>query len=65
MNQVLIFSTAPLGSGDADRWYFAPTQAGGAIIESDGVNPIYTFIVDQLNSKDNTGEATVTFTPIP
>jgi hypothetical protein len=64
LDQIMIFSTTPLNSDDSEKWYFAPVKSQGTYVRSDGSNPIYVFVVDQVNSYDNTGAAIVTFTEV-
>jgi hypothetical protein len=64
LRQVFLFSTAPLTTGDSYSWYFAVGSGGGngITIQLTMGNPIYVFLVDQVDSTDNTGTASVTFT---
>jgi len=64
LRQVFLFSTAPLTTGDSYKWYFAVGSGSGSgiTIKLSANKPIYVFIVDQVDSADNTGTASVTFT---
>lgn len=64
LRQAFLFSTAPLTTGDSYKWYFAVGSGSGSgiTIKLTANNPIYVFIVDQVDSTDNTGTASVTFT---
>lgn len=64
LQQIFVFGTAPLTTGNPQGWYFVVDQGQEVLIESDGINPTYVFLVDQVDIADNTGAATVVFTPI-
>lgn len=64
LNQVLLFNTAPLVSGDYYRWFYTANTAEGITMNVTAGQPIYAFIVDQVTSSDNTGSMTLTFTPV-
>lgn len=64
LNQVFLFNTAPLQSGDYYRWFYVANTAEGITMNVTAGQPIYAFIVDQVTSSDNTGAMTVTFTPV-
>ncbi|AXT47753.1 hypothetical protein [Chromobacterium rhizoryzae] len=62
--QVILFNCAPLNTGEYEKWFYTPNTTEGCIINAEENQPIYAFIVDQVNSQDNGGSAIVTFTPI-
>ncbi|QOZ84239.1 MULTISPECIES: hypothetical protein [Chromobacterium] len=62
--QAILFNCAPLNTGDYEKWFYVLNTTEGCIIKAEENQPVYAFIVDQVNSADNTGSATVTFTPI-
>ena len=64
LHQVLIFNTAPLNTGDSEKWYFSVSNKQGITVTGKAGKPIYVFLVDQVSSTDNTGSATVTFTKL-
>lgn len=64
LHQVFLFSTFPLDTGDAERWYFSMSNKQGITLTGKKNKPIYIFLVDQISSVDNTGEAVVTFTKL-
>ncbi|HAA16348.1 MAG TPA: hypothetical protein DCE41_33455 [Cytophagales bacterium] len=64
LKQVFLFSGSPATTEEFNQWYFLLTEGGEVVFYSDGEKPIYTFAVDKVSSADNTGEATVTFTPL-
>lgn len=64
LNQVILFNTAPLTSGDYYRWFYLVNTVEGIVMNVQANEPIYAFIVDQVTSADNTGSMTVTFTPL-
>ncbi|AZC63951.1 hypothetical protein [Pseudomonas chlororaphis] len=64
IQQVILFSTTPLKDGNYEKWFYTVNTSEGTVIKVDGDYPVYVFIVDQLNVRDNSGSATVTFTPV-
>jgi hypothetical protein len=64
LQQVYLFATYPLTSGESEQWFFTISDSVGITITADGINPIYAFIVDQVTTADNTGSVTITFTPL-
>ncbi|MGA8134245.1 hypothetical protein HX870_10100 [Pseudomonas gingeri] len=64
IQQVILFNTTPLKDGNYEKWFYTVNTSEGAVIKVDGDYPVYVFIVDQIQVSDNSGSATVTFTPI-
>ena len=64
LSQALIFNTAPLATGNSYMWYLVVSNGNGATAQLTANNPVYVFLVDQVDSTDNTGSAIVTFTPL-
>jgi hypothetical protein len=64
IQQVILFNTTPLKDGEYEKWFYTVNTSEGTVIKVDGDYPVYVFIVDQLSVSDNSGSATVTFTPI-
>lgn len=65
LDQVILFNCAPLKSGNADGWYNVVNGSQAIQIEAEDGEPIYVALLDQVNTTDNTGSVTVTFTPLP
>jgi hypothetical protein len=65
LDQVVIFNCAPLNTQHSEKWYFVVNTSEGIQITAEENRPIYAVILDQLNSDDNTGSLTVSFTPLP
>jgi len=64
VDQVILFNNAPLATHNSVKWYsVVDTQEGIQITVQEDM-PIYVVLLDQVNSNDNSGEATVTFTKI-
>jgi hypothetical protein len=64
LNQAFVFNTAPLDTADSDKWNFVISVKQGVTVTGKKGKPIYVFLVDQVNSLDNMGTATITFTKI-
>ncbi len=64
LDQAFLFNTAPLETGDTEKWNFIINVKQGITVTGKEGKPIYAFLVDQINSSDNTGNATVKFTKI-
>jgi hypothetical protein len=65
VNQVIIFNTSPVTTGDYIRWYYLVNTVEGIVMNYDGTGSVYVFIVDHINVKDNTGSVKINFSPIP
>lgn len=64
IQQVILFNPTPHKDGSCEKWYYTISTSEGTTIEVDGTRPVYVFIVDHYNVRDNSGNATVTFTPV-
>jgi hypothetical protein len=62
LSQAMIFNTAPLETGNSYMWYLVVSNGSGATAQLTQGCPVYVFLVDQVDSTDNTGTASVTFT---
>lgn len=65
LNQALIFNTAPLVNNQNEKWYHAIETTQGVVIHALKDYPVYALLLDQVDSRDNGGSATITFTKIP
>lgn len=64
LNQAFIFNTAPLANGNSSGWFLTVANQQGVTVQGSKGNPFYVFLVDQVTSGDNTGQADVTFTQL-
>lgn len=62
LSQAFIFNTAPLATGNSYMWYLVVSNGNGVTAQLTAGNPVYVFLIDQVDSTDNTGTASVTFT---
>ena len=60
-NQVVLFSTDPINSGKDSKWYFTISTETGITISTQEGCTVYVLLLDQLDTADNEGEATITF----
>ena len=59
LNQVLLFSCAPLTTNNSERWYFFVNTSQGIQITAQENKPIYAVILDQMSCSDNIGSMTI------
>jgi hypothetical protein len=64
VQQVIVFNTAPLLTGNYEKWFYTVNTSEGTVITVKSGQPVYVFIVDQINSADNSGSVNVVFTPL-
>ncbi|MEW7854732.1 hypothetical protein AB2M95_02380 [Pseudomonas chlororaphis] len=64
IHQVILFNTTSHKDGSCEKWYSTVNTSEGTTIKVDGNKPVYVFIVDHYSVHDNSGSATVTFTPV-
>jgi hypothetical protein len=64
VQQVIVFNTAPLKTGNYEKWFYTVNTSEGTVITVQSGQPVYAFIVDQISSTDNTGSVNVVFTPL-
>jgi hypothetical protein len=62
--QVIIFNCSPLQTKSYESWFSTVDASGGTVLTAAEGQPLYVFIVDHMSISDNTGKATVTFTPL-
>ena len=62
--QVIVFNTAPLLTGNYEKWFYTVNTSEGTVMTVQAGQPVYVFIVDQVTSTDNTGSVNVVFTPL-
>ncbi|WP_044563821.1 hypothetical protein [Azospirillum sp. B4] len=65
VNQIIIFNTSPVTTGDYIRWYYLVNTVEGIVMNYDGSGSVYVFIVDHGTVADNTGSVTVNFSLVP
>lgn len=64
VQQVIIFNLSPLQTQKYETWFTTVDTSSGTVLTAAEGQPLYVFIVDHVNIRDNTGKATVTFTPL-
>jgi hypothetical protein len=64
VQQVIIFDVSPVVTKSFEKWFYTVNTSEGTVLNVTEGEPLYVFIVDHQSIKDNSGQATVTFTPL-
>ena len=64
VQQVIVFNVSPTDTKSFDKWFYTVNASEGTVLNVAEGHPLYVFVVDHQSIKDNSVQATVTFTPI-
>ena len=64
VQQVIVFNVSPTETKSFEKWFYTVNESEGTVLYVVEGHPLYVFIVDHQSIADNSGQATVTFTPL-